>query len=243
MIQPAQIENAFGFDRHFKVKAEQFSKPGLIARLNHALAVYMKPRAFNLPQFGALVACGDYGCVYRASDRTPRLYKVIPQRIQDTDYIEGAYYNQDQFRMEVEKTRLLGESNVGPRLHHSFVLRVPLLEKEGAAIEFNRGGDGKHMILYIMLMAALTVRMNPGGRSPEKGIDSERDEPELFQRKTQLIKSAQEIIHCQLDVPDVEWGYNGTPELANLRIFDVDCAGPRAQPADLPPSMKRQALE
>lgn len=219
------VEGQFGFHRNFQVRAQDFRSPALIARLNAALAGYPQREDLNLPKIGALVACGDYGCVYRANDAAlRRLYKVIPQRLPQDAYMQGAYYNQAKFATEAAKTRSLGEARVGPELYHHFSLSVPLLPSERDSFEFDLGGE--HMTVYILLLEELHVRVNPGGRSPEKGIDLERDGADVSGRKQELITQAQRVLNCQLDVADVEWGYHGERELGNLRIFDVDCNGP-----------------
>jgi hypothetical protein len=220
-----EVPGEFGFGPAFKVRQSNFASPALIARLNAALSSHPQREELNLPPIGDLLACGDAGCVYRTTGDEHQVYKIIPQRIQVEEYLNmNVYYTVAMFASEVAKTRSLGEANVGPALYNAFSLRVPLLPSERGSFDFGLGGE--HMTVHVMRMAKLDVMMRPLNTGPAKGIDLERDGADTFARKRALIARAQEVLNCQLDVGDVEWGYFGARELGNLRIFDVDCLAP-----------------
>ena len=196
------------------VKESTMSEPAFIDRLNDNMKIDM--------ELNALLACGQYACTY-TTNMPAIVCKVIPFRPASSMF----HYGMKEFQKEIGITKALGEANLGPTFMNASILKLQLDSDERDELnELFTQDVGDVWPMFCIVMQRVEVVNGKGieyGSVNVAEIVDQSDELVADYMKG-MIQKANELLECELDVGDVEWGFVAKPFiLQNMRLFDVAC--------------------
>lgn len=187
------------------------------------------------PPLTKLLSCGQYGCTYLTSDKM-QVCKLIPFR-PHAPYKVG--YEARDFAQETSILSKLGAHQLGPRVYSHKLLRVPYLQghehEEKVQIGFELPEDQvEFYTVYCIFMERVQPLFHPKVGAIKGVVDAtellqapERPREDVRVHLVNLVSQAQDILGCELDVADVEWGITLPTRpftLDKLRLLDPACA-------------------